>query len=241
MAKNNIRVQIKDNFGVISKKMRDYVIRAIVSPALNQLLSEYRSDGTIARMIVDKVKEGKTWESLLGGYAGLRVADLQAVLGLEDPDSALDELEYMLLDSISIRKLNRVLPGIIITIQDSAFSRLINADFASYISDRSGASIDWLEWLLLGEAKISSYRINFDLDVKESARSRSGRALMEPRRGGSWSIRPSIVAMGTSGSNFLIEAFSDGSLQNKIASKFQRDIGPALQRASNRANARRRS
>jgi hypothetical protein len=209
MASKNIQVLVPEAFASLSARLKKHLLKEYINPAIKETVEELQL--TIPGLIIRKIKSSDVWGAIAGEEAGSEERDLQAVLGIIDPNSRLAYLERALLRIITVKVIKGSRPGIEIgVIKDSDVINLVSANFGQYVSGPSGEVIPWLEWLLLGDGHVSGYHIEFG-----RFKSRSGRARMEEE--GNWSIKPSLRAFGIgSGENFLTEAFRDGELIRQI-------------------------
>jgi len=214
-----ISFKFTKNNKALANEIASHFSKTKLLPKLRQIKGELQS--VIPRMIVDKIKEGDVWQGLAGNKVGDRILDLQAVLGIEDPGQVLSELESVLLESIKVKvKEDRSKGGrhslLIGIVNKGDANRITGVSGGSYISDQSGETINWMEWIMFGRSdpvsKSLVYAGSGDSNISLEnfiSKSRTGRALMIGD--GGWDIRDHI-----STENFIVEAFQDGTLFNEV-------------------------
>lgn len=142
--------------------------------------------------------------SLIGGK-------LQAELGLTDPRQAIDEILNVWQDTVRIdirplRLLNTGMfsGGIDIYAIRADFADVLSTNSSFYIAEKSGTTINWLEWLLLEGDK--SIVIGYDIGYSRGA-SRTGLGKIMKKSKRNWRVPPEYA--GTVNNNFVTKTLDN--------------------------------
>lgn len=161
------------------------------------------------------------WDSLESGL-------LKSEFGLNDSKSRLKEILEIWINNIEVVitpvvvKNNNLLGNFTVRAIRSDFSDVLSSEAATLVS--RGGNVPWLRWLLLEGDKIilRNYEISYDLNSRESARSRTHKALMfkisNNHEGGQGPYQVPSEYSGTITNNFVTQAFDN--IDSKIGTLF---------------------
>lgn len=149
-------------------------------------------------------------------YYSLTEGTLKGEFGLgEEANSEVSQIVNIIAESLKIRfnRFKFVFPrltgGLVIYIDLNIYRDLLNSSF-SYVSEKSGSEIKWLEWLLIkgDEIIIQNYHVLFG----EFDQSRSGMAIMF--KNGVYQVSPNYS--GTFNDNWITRELGDNETESAI-------------------------
>lgn len=169
-----------------------------VNEAFNRAVAGIRN--RLAEEIDTAIKASPEYASLLSGK-------LWHELGVENPDTATQQIIQTIQDSVYVRVRPVVRSGSLIRggmnlgVLRSNYADILGLSISSFESEH-GFQIDWLRWLLLEGDSIINAEYHFETGYGE--RSRTGDGIM--LRTGLWRV-PSEFS-GVSGDNWLTRALN---------------------------------
>lgn len=213
-----IKVDVRDSNDQIEKR----IIQQIQTK-LNSAL--HRAAPAIRQRIQDLC------DSLISGteeYQSLLNGELLAELGIPDVNRRVENILATIKDNVEVTVIpvqtrgKKLHGGLNIGILRSGYDDILSLSDASYVSLPSGETIPWLQWLI-GEGDrivVLNFQVEYDLSVRERARSRTGLALMIP--GSGWRVPPEYS--GTYEDNFLTRAFNAVEVEAILARIMSQEI-----------------
>lgn len=220
MATVDFKIVVTDPQKVIENRIKRAIADKI-NISMQAVIKKIRAD--IAKVIDDAIETCQEVKSLRGGL-------LQAELGV--PSDKVEEIiKYIktaLVTSMVITytpmplHVGRLSGRITLKLLPSDFiDNVINANGGSYTTDK-GQVIPWLQWLLtLGDKVIVR---DFQIDYFNTAKSRTGLAVIRKFKGRSWRVPPQFSGVKTD--NMITRAIDDVS--NYIAYVFEKDVRQAI-------------
>jgi hypothetical protein len=177
------------------------------------------------------IRQTEEFQAIAGGRAGEFFDDLQAVLGIEDPDIALAEMLEVIKDGIDSELFleDRKPVFVLKLLGGDTFNRLMAMSGGTYTSEPSGEEIPWLQWMLT----LQSDPIAANLLIGESSDpafkdSRTGRAIMTDIGTGKWDIQLHTNRR----TNFIVRALSEQSFKTRVREIVQKEFLSQLQSRS---------
>lgn len=199
----------KKGFDKIKKRLDRTNLRAIS-------VGKMQMERDVREVIVPVIMQAFGNHRVIKGLLGSGPDDLPAEFGLTDEEAAsfveqasdiVEAGKYIQFDNkLPItRKSGKVSAQLGFSYFDDKFIvELSRIPEASYVSPPSSSPIHWFRWTIWQDDRVDEgYDIEYDLDTKESGRSRSGRALMIPN-GGRYDLPESVKS---SYNNWVEEIF----------------------------------
>lgn len=192
-------------------------LRDLLSTKFNNLASEIESKAR--EIIAQNIYNSDEYKSLVGG-------ELRTEIGLADTSKAQDIVQQFIstisVKNRQIRKTGNKLTGGFDLVGLTDFGYLLSSSAAVYVTEK-GVTLPWLKWLLFEGDKIIIR--HYDVSYKHPERSRTGGAIMVPRKeaGSGWRVPPEYS--GTESNNFLTRAIDaalpqlDSSIQSLLRQK----------------------
>lgn len=171
----SVIIKPKGGFAKLAKTIDNVISKDIIPKAIKKATPIIKS--RIGDLVVQFVQNSPEFKGLSGDFAGDVFTDLQAVLGIENPNDVLPEMLNFIKESVNVVIQPR---NISITVLNEAQQQqMVNEPWAKYVSEPSGETISWLEWLMTGQSDPVGVSILYGGII--SARgidSRTGRAIM---------------------------------------------------------------
>lgn len=163
--------------------------------------------------VISLIKAQPEYRALLGD------GKLVSEFGLEGSEQKLNEILAMWAQDIvvTITKVKRAIKLRIEMIQ-SDFENVLNLEAAKQVTAK-GASLEWLDWLLIQGDKTVIRDYTISSKVGPGRKSRTGLAIMVKNTKGKWSVPPEYA--GTKTSNWVTRAINrlDDSTVESIIEK----------------------
>lgn len=213
-----IKVDLQESNDEIEKRILQQ-IQTKLNSAIHRAVSAIRT--RLQALCDSLIQRTEEYESLLNG-------ELLAELGIPNVHQRLENILAVIRDNIEVMAIpvqtrgKRLVGGLTIGILRSGFDDILSLSDASYVSQPSGETIPWLQWLI-GEGDriiVLNFHVQYDLSSTERARSRTGLALMV--KGGGWRVPPEYS--GTYEGNFLTRAFNAIEVEAAIANIMSQEI-----------------
>jgi len=175
-----------------------HILRALASDLTKRLhRSKIKLLPKLKRLLRSALQSQPEYFSLLNG-------DLMAEFGLVDGQERIDRIIEHWLNTISIKVIpvrargKKLTGGLKITAIPSDYSDVEQLPEAVFVTEK-GHRLEWLSWLLKNgdQAIILEYTILYG----NFTQSRTGRAIMNKKFGGRWSVPPEYA--GTINNNFV--------------------------------------
>jgi len=194
-------IQVKTNIPQLMKKIQGDVLRDYTKGLVS-------IHDKIRVMVLDEVRTAivstEPYQAVVNGQ-------LDAELGFYPNEGATRMESILQLWLQSVRVTGPHIDGngvrLKITAIPSDYDRVLASPEASYRSNPSGSTIEWLKWMLVNADSIAEYSIKHG----SFGNSRSGEAYMihigANAIGGGWSLQPPEGAGG--GTNFIMEAMDN--------------------------------
>ena len=190
----------------IEEAIKDVAFAEILPQVINAAKDSIQT--AIIPEVIEAIRNTETWDAIRGVFKGDPQRDLQAVLGIANPEPVLEDILSIIQSNIRVDVLQSSNEfGYIITLlTNESYQNMIAGAIGSYVSEPSGETIPWLRWLLLGSSDlIVGYALAFEgSSIKSFSKSRTGRAIMRKTKSGRWSIEDHVS--GNEENNFLFEA-----------------------------------
>lgn len=214
-----LKVRVSDGDQDIEKKVMAAVKKKLGRALKGSALTIKRRIGSVCDLLITRTEE----------YKSLLTGELLGELGIPDVESRVRSILKTIREGVevSVQPIvmsgSRISGGMSISILRSDFEDILDLPASTYVSNGKYV-IPWLNWLIVQGDRINvvGWDVNFRLDAAGRARSRTGIALMTPKKGGGWRVPPEYS--GTVTDNFLTRAFDGANVSVLIGQIMQEEI-----------------
>lgn len=200
----------------------------------DKLLRVYKSKLNAALRLASPVirrRVGQVCQELIrrtDEYLSLINGELMGELGIPDAEARMDRILATIARSVEVAVIpvtvqnGKLTGGLLIKMIRSDFEDILQLSGASYVSQPSGETVPWLEWLIGSgdQIVVFTHKIIKDLSDAQKDRSRTGKALMIP--GSGWRVPPQYS--GTFQDNFILRAFSVVEVERVLSQIIEEEI-----------------